>query len=1007
MTDFFSLTHKFRANLDGQQAGVDAKLRRRNRQPLSCAPCRLKKLRCDRGHPCETCVKRANQANCTYGKLAPAKASDAAARSVKRGRAQERLGRLEQLVMQMVDTSNGSQPSHESDAGASTNSSSDNDATAVRPGIAKDGHLQYGSAESRYVGSTHWSAILESLQELKSALGGTTTDAGDQAPGAELDEPDDVEAQDTDSLFGPASHVSIAQILAQALPPRLQVDRRLSTYFNSRYLVIPLIHTQQFQRQYEQFWRTPLETPPLWISILFSICCLSASLSEVVGSEPTTPEDQVSPRVSFLHAACQCLRLGGFTRPKRYVVEALGLYAQCKYVSTLDPSGDVGVIFSIAVRLAYRSGYHRDPSQFPHISVFDGEMRRRTWAMCRQFDLMVSFQLGLPSQIPPDSWDTMNPLNLLDTDFDEDTKVAPPSRPETEATQLLYFIVKSRLMVTFGKVCAHALSFRPDNHAQQVMDLDREVRTTYATVPKVLHIKPMSQSFADPSYLTMVRTNCEFLYQKSLLVLHRKYMTQGTHPVSTQACTDAAIAITRHMLDLHKEFKPGGQLFNDRWMLGSFTMNDFYLAGMVLCLAVSMWKKANPGIDIDADEKMREQYILLKESFAICDELSPTSTEARRVAAVLRQVLGEKRDETASSTGGSFGPGTGPGTGTSISTSISTSTSTSSRPSNPFAQPGKFMPSAMFPMRYDFSLASPPVPEGSQGRGQGQGEGYGLHENLSNSSDTMDSTYFAASRDSIGAGMGKDPFQNLMPGINNPVPLGGNSFLSFFPFSPTAYAGGAGSSATSNPMPNAAADPQPFDPGPTMDIDWPLLDQWMALPNTVDMLPFHDGTGAVTHASALSSGMFQDQEQDRRNRLGNGNASGIPSSNATRRWNDNDNENDNSTSNENGTETGPLDTAYPPLTDAQTMTTAGQRLTQAATERMSTPYPFLGRDATSTSVAESESVSISSGSDKHGLGETGPMTGRRIRSLDSRRWPGDDAARTQIEGGGRERRYPG
>ncbi|EXJ53972.1 hypothetical protein A1O7_09309 [Cladophialophora yegresii CBS 114405] len=1002
MSDFFSLTHKFRASIDGQPAGVDGKSRRRNRQPLSCAPCRLKKLRCDRGHPCETCVKRGNQASCSYGKLASAKASDTAARSATRGRAQERLGRLEQLVMQMVDTStsNGSKPSHsnESDTGASTDSSRDNDATALRTGIAKDGHLQYGSAESRYVGSTHWSAILESLQELKSALGGTT-DGGDQAAGAELDEADEVELQDTDSLFGPTSHVSIAQILAQALPPRLQVDRRLSTYFNSRYLVIPLIHTQQFQRQYEQFWRTPLETPPLWISILFSICCLSAGLSEAVGSGPTTPEDQPSPRVSFLHAACQCLQLGGFTRPKRYVVEALGLYAQCKYMSTLDPSGEVGLIFSLAVRLAYRSGYHRDPSQFPHISVFEGEMRRRTWAMCRQFDLMVSFQLGLPSQIPPNSWDTRNPRNLLDTDFDEDTKVPPPSRPETEATQLLYFIVKARLMTTFGKVCAHALSFgATENYAQQVMDLDREVRATYATVPKVLHVKPMSQSFADPSYLTMVRTNCEFLYQKSLLVLHRKCMTQGTHPASTQACTDAAIAITRHMLDLHKEFKPGGQLFNDRWMLSSFTMNDFYLAGMVLCLEVSMWKKANPAIDIHADEKMREQYIMLKDSFAICEELSATSTEARRVAAVLHQVLGEE----ASSTGGSSGPSTG--TGTSTSTSISTS---AGRPSNPFAQPGKFMPSAMFPMQYDFSLASasPTVPNGSQGRGQG----HPLRENLSNSSDTMDATFLPGITRAAGVA---DSFQNLMPGINNPVPLGGNSFLSFFSFSPASYAGGSG-----HGMSNASAtasDPQTFDATPSMDIDWPLLDQWMALPNMVDMLPFHDGTGAVTQAFAGSSGMFQNQHQDQRPRSENENLNGTSNRNGTRNWDETDNK----------TETDPAaldtDTAYPPLADAQTMTTNGEGrpATDTDTEWTSTPYPFLGHESEASttrhdgtgpptaSTSTSGSLSVSSGSDHgrgHGRDETG-VTGPRALPLDLRLWSRrHGAGRTQAQthrGGG-------
>jgi hypothetical protein len=37
---------------------------------------------------------------------------------------------------------------------------------------------------------------------------------------------------------------------------------------------------------------------------------------------------------------------------------------------------------------------------------------------------------------------------------------------------------------------------------------------------------------------------------------------------------------------MYKEFSPGGQLHAQRWMLTNFTMNDFLLAIMVLCLVV-------------------------------------------------------------------------------------------------------------------------------------------------------------------------------------------------------------------------------------------------------------------------------------------------------------------------------------------------------------------------------------------------------------------------------------
>ncbi|KIW14545.1 hypothetical protein PV08_07329 [Exophiala spinifera] len=675
-TEFSALTGKFRANLEFSTSGG---INKRNRQPLSCAPCRSKKLKCNRGHPCETCIRKGDVESCTYGKagLVPSKpdfssTSGANGANNNRGKAQERLRHLEQLVMQIVDK--GGRPSQPRPNQSTIRS----DATATvstNASIAREGQFHIETAdESRYMGSTHWSAILQNIQELKSALhvspgseethvsvsssgggeGGSSQpdDGVEDTTTFDRDPPEleEEEGEEEETLFAAPSGTTLSHIISTCLPRREQVDRRLSTYFNSTYMVIPFIHTWEFQRQYEAFWAAdPVDTSPFWLSILFSICCMSATLSEAMGLEPRTPDGQRSARATFLSASRQCLRLGGLTRLKRFSIEAFALYTQCVYIQTLDPSGETALIWAVLVRQAYRAGYHRDSSHFASsFSVFDGEMRRRVWAMLRQFDLMLSFQLGLPNQIPPGSWDTQDPRNLLDADFNVSTTELPPSRPENEATQILYFIVKSRLMTSFGKVTAHALSFRDASQAD-VMALDREVRAVHATVPDILRIRPMSQSFADPAYLVMVRLNCEFLFQKSLCVLHRKYMTvtdpvtgEDRYPESIAACVDAAVAIARRMLDMHKEFKPGGQLHDARWMLSSFTMNDFYLASIVLCLAVSIWKKRHPGGNIetdDADPRMRDVWVLLRSAFNITVELSPTSREAKRVADVLRVVL--------------------------------------------------------------------------------------------------------------------------------------------------------------------------------------------------------------------------------------------------------------------------------------------------------------------------------------------------------------------------------
>ena len=40
--------------------------RKRRRQALSCMPCKRRKIRCDRKHPCTPCVKRNDQSQCRW-----------------------------------------------------------------------------------------------------------------------------------------------------------------------------------------------------------------------------------------------------------------------------------------------------------------------------------------------------------------------------------------------------------------------------------------------------------------------------------------------------------------------------------------------------------------------------------------------------------------------------------------------------------------------------------------------------------------------------------------------------------------------------------------------------------------------------------------------------------------------------------------------------------------------------------------------------------------------------
>lgn len=66
----------------------------------------------------------------------------------------------------------------------------------------------------------------------------------------------------------------------------------------------------------------------------------------------------------------QCLVTGDYTKPGEYTVETMLLYLFGEYSSRWDADLGLWLISSLATRIAYRLGLHRDPKNFPSISPF-------------------------------------------------------------------------------------------------------------------------------------------------------------------------------------------------------------------------------------------------------------------------------------------------------------------------------------------------------------------------------------------------------------------------------------------------------------------------------------------------------------------------------------------------------------------------------------------------------------------------------------------------------------
>ena len=526
--------------------------------------------------------------------------------------AEARLEHLERLVQQLAQQDAGSTRHGE----PVSHQVADQQINRLEPSV-EIGAL--ASKEPVFNGSTHWSAMLEDIEGLRSAI----------LPSEDTAMNDDIleyeENTGASIILGSAVPLPLQQVLAQYLPSRQEADRLTASYFRSRGASAPFIHASYFRRLYKDFWKDPLRAPVLWTSIFFSICHIARN-TLTSGQENGIPDDR------FNAASAHCLALGEYFRPKRFSVESLLLFVQAKCMTSLGMSPDLGLIIGLTIRIAIRMGYHRDPDMF-QLSAFEKEMRRRTWSLCMQLDLLISFQLGLPSNIQFPTWDTQPPRNLQDWDLDEDTKELPPARPDSEPTDILFYIAKHRLMTVFEKILRHTLS-TVTNGSIDVDELDNEIRNVYLAFPEILRPRPMADSVVDSSSLTVTRLCVFFIYQKCLCVLHRPYVTRG-RMYSIQVCHDAASNIVRYFNDTYKEFLPGGQLETERWFMSNITWHDYLLGVMALCLVLCAGSQSIAAPHVQYAESLQ----LLQIARDVCVEQSVRSKDSGRVQKIINATL--------------------------------------------------------------------------------------------------------------------------------------------------------------------------------------------------------------------------------------------------------------------------------------------------------------------------------------------------------------------------------
>ena len=351
--------------------------------------------KCDRAHPCGNCVKRdgSSTTSCHYAATAPRKKPQTQA-AAGPGDMQNRIDRLENLVLSLMHgganvevpssrTESTGQISQDSTAvtnrsqtegssmSASTRTDQGDEGSDVDDRLATSlGVLKVDSemGKSMYLGQEHWHSLLADIAEVKNYFVTHKKEL-------ERSYKQVISSKPAHALEGPVLLLGTLRTseveLRAELPPKTTILALCERFFQSSDGWICIVHRPTFLRQLHAHWLDPSQTPLMWIGLLYSILCHAAISYHKAGDEPPDMKGRsLDIAAEYRLRASQCLVTADYTKAVEYSIETLTLYIFGEYSSRWDMDMALWLVLSLATRIAFRMGYHRDGKWFKSLTPY-------------------------------------------------------------------------------------------------------------------------------------------------------------------------------------------------------------------------------------------------------------------------------------------------------------------------------------------------------------------------------------------------------------------------------------------------------------------------------------------------------------------------------------------------------------------------------------------------------------------------------------------------------------
>lgn len=442
--------------------------------PRSCVICRKRKVKCDHLQPCTNC--RRARVNCVFpspgraprrprareatGSGGPAKNPATSEREVE---LMKRLRKLEgiveelsgQIELETARQGNGSlggqspEATHDSPNSGEARSTGrgslsstpgaqtldythDSPSSSTTDINKKFGRLVlHDKGKSRYVSSGFWSRINDDINELRAETEEMLESASEASDLG--DSPLDFQISNvfpnSSYLFGyRCSDVGLRKY--HPLPPQIMFIWKV--FSDNVIPVCKLLHVPSMTAALVKAKDDLENVDPSLEALMFAMYLGAITSME----DPDVEMNFGATREDLLQQYRFALEMALAKAEFLISTDLTTLQALVLFVMLIRRRQDTRLAWTmtgLAVRISHSIGLHRDPSNFPNLSPFEGEMRRRLFWYLALLDVRAAEDQGTDVAINDMDSDTRRPLNINDDDFGPESKELPPEREgETE-----------------------------------------------------------------------------------------------------------------------------------------------------------------------------------------------------------------------------------------------------------------------------------------------------------------------------------------------------------------------------------------------------------------------------------------------------------------------------------------------------------------------------------------------------------------------------------------------